>query len=958
MKRALLGTVVAGAVVLSCTDRIGPPIPLAGHLAIAPTFANTAAVIVPLAAGRFTIRRIPGGEVVRDTVVTFAAGTDSVDLTLTVPVLDPTEMFEVLIAMVTPAGDTAFRAGPVPVKPATSGPPPIVPVTFRYTGIGANAAGVAILTNGATVMSGESTLLVAQALDSAGAPIAGTPIEWVCLDTATAQVARPDSGRVVGKAQRGNARVMARLLTGQTDTTSVSVLLPPASLVAEAGSGQAAPAGTLLPDPLVARAAASDGVGVADEWIRFVVATGGGSLSADSVLTDAGGRAAVSWTLGNVVGSQIVQASTARLSGVTASFMATAQATGVGGIAIVSGDGQSAQVGTAVATQPTVRVTDAQGNPVPGVDVTFAVASGGGSVTGAAAVTDAAGLAAVGSWVLGPTVGINTLTVTADTLTPVMFTATATGPGGTVSMVVSAGDGQTALAGTAVAVAPAVIVRDAGSNPVPGVTVNFAVTAGGGSVTGAAALTDAGGIARVGSWTVGLGANSLTATLTGLPPVAFTATGTVGPADTVLVISGSGQSADAGTALPQPLVVEVQDSAGNGVAGVDVTWSTLTGSLAPATSTTNSAGRAQSDWTLGTNSQMQTATASVAGLTPAVFTATAVFPNPTILLELVGANRIRLGDSAFVTVTLTAPAPTGGVFVSVTSDNPAVVAVDTAGGGGVLVPVGETVGQVKLFGIGAGTGMVRANASGYSEGTLSVLVSVQVLSMPSTLNVPYGGQASLPIQISAPAPAGGTTVTLVSDNPGAVAVVTPSVVIPAGSQTTNAIVAGVTPGTATVTGSTTDFGTAQSSVSSTANLNIVQSSATIDETFGTQLTVQLESGGSPAAAPSPGLAVTMTPRDPACVAATSPVTIPTGLVSTTTDIAFGGGDVSTPCTTYLIAESPSIAPDSAFVRVNPAPGISVSARTVGTGLQRVADGSLGAANHGGVDVVITSSDPS
>ncbi|MDH3366764.1 MAG: hypothetical protein OEO17_02890 [Gemmatimonadota bacterium] len=87
MKRALLGTVVAGAVVLSCTDRIGPPIPLAGHLAIAPTFANTAAVIVPLAAGRFTIRRIPGGEVVRDTVVTFAAGTDSVDLTLTVPVL-------------------------------------------------------------------------------------------------------------------------------------------------------------------------------------------------------------------------------------------------------------------------------------------------------------------------------------------------------------------------------------------------------------------------------------------------------------------------------------------------------------------------------------------------------------------------------------------------------------------------------------------------------------------------------------------------------------------------------------------------------------------------------------------------------------------------------------------------------------------------------------------------------
>lgn len=134
---------------------------------MSPAFASSAAGIVPLTAARITIRRTPGGEVVRDTVVTFTADADSVDLTLSVPVLDPAEMFELLIALVTPAGDTAFRAGPVPVKPATSGPPPMVPVTFRYTGIGANAAGVAILTDGATVMAGESTLLVAQALDSA-----------------------------------------------------------------------------------------------------------------------------------------------------------------------------------------------------------------------------------------------------------------------------------------------------------------------------------------------------------------------------------------------------------------------------------------------------------------------------------------------------------------------------------------------------------------------------------------------------------------------------------------------------------------------------------------------------------------------------------------------------------------------------------------------------------------------
>jgi hypothetical protein len=81
------------------------------------------------------------------------------------------------------------------------------------------------------------------------------------------------------------------------------------------------------------------------------------------------------------------------------------------------------------------------------------------------------------------------------------------------------------------------------------------------------------------------------------------------------------------------------------------------------------------------------------------------------------------------------------------------------------------------------------------------------------------------------------------------------------------------------------------------------------------------------------------------------------LVSTTTDITFGGG-ATTPCTTYLVAESPAIAPDSVSVRVNPAPGITVSAYTLGTGLQRSASGYLGASNHGGVDVVITSGDPS
>jgi hypothetical protein len=62
--------------------------------------------------------------------------------------------------------------------------------------------------------------------------------------------------------------------------------------------------------------------------------------------------------------------------------------------------------------------------------VTFAVASGGGSITGANATTNASGVATVGSWTLGATARANTLTATVDGRigSPVTFTANRTLP--------------------------------------------------------------------------------------------------------------------------------------------------------------------------------------------------------------------------------------------------------------------------------------------------------------------------------------------------------------------------------------------------------------------------------------------------------------------------------------------------------------------------------------------------
>jgi hypothetical protein len=96
------------------------------------------------------------------------------------------------------------------------------------------------------------------------------------------------------------------------------------------------------------------------------------------------------------------------------------------------------------------------------------------------------------------------------------------------TIAINAGDAQSANAGTPVPVAPSVKVTDADGIGVSGVSVTFSIGSGGGSLTGASAVTNAQGIATVGSWTLGLGGNSIFASVPGLAgdPVTFFALGT------------------------------------------------------------------------------------------------------------------------------------------------------------------------------------------------------------------------------------------------------------------------------------------------------------------------------------------------------------------------------------------------------------------------------------------------
>lgn len=94
-------------------------------------------------------------------------------------------------------------------------------------------------------------------------------------------------------------------------------------------------------------------------------------------------------------------------------------------VAVNAGDGQIAEPGQSLATQPSVIVRSANGTAVPNVSVTFVVDSGGGSIASTSASTNASGIATAGSWTLGSAEGPQVLVATVASLPPVKVRAVA-----------------------------------------------------------------------------------------------------------------------------------------------------------------------------------------------------------------------------------------------------------------------------------------------------------------------------------------------------------------------------------------------------------------------------------------------------------------------------------------------------------------------------------------------------
>ncbi len=299
-------------------------------------------------------------------------------------------------------------------------------------------------------------------------------------------------------------------------------------------------------------------------------------------------------------------------------------------LTLLSGDQQIGRAGDPLLAPLLVAVTDRHGDPVAGVAVDFRLTAGGGTVNPATATTDALGHAAT-SWTVDTVRGgPDTVTATVRVLpsAAVHFSATvAAGVAVTITLV--GGDQQTAEVGTVLANPVVVEARDRYGNPVDGQPMSWQVDSGRGSVPADTTLTDALGRAAT-AWTVGhrLGAASqrLTAALDG-QQLTLSASTTLTTA-TLELVFGDGQLGFPDSLLPAPLVIRVSAADGIGVEGASPLWQATSGQLGGITPT-DSLGRSEAHWTLGSAAGSQGGQVSLAAAaSPVSFTATAVVPTP------------------------------------------------------------------------------------------------------------------------------------------------------------------------------------------------------------------------------------------------------------------------------------------------------------------------------------------
>jgi hypothetical protein len=316
----------------------------------------------------------------------------------------------------------------------------------------------------------------------------------------------------------------------------------------------------------------------------------------------------------------------------SAGVAATITSAAAAALVIDSGNGQAAVHDSQVPAALVVKATDAFGNPVSGVTVTFAVTSGGGaggaSIVSSTSPTGADGKASAVVTVGGVIGATYTYSATASVGT-VTFSATA------ISDIPASIDIQgaptTAAAGTTTTLTVLVVGKTGAVLGGQQVSVS---ASGGGMVDPQSVTTGSDGKAKFDAMmgqTAGTN-NIFTASIPGTTLTKSVTIGVVaGPAASIAVSAGDAQTGGVGLSLTNQLVAIVKDEFGNVKSGATVTFAVTSGggvgaTVNPTTATTDAGGLAKTTATLGSAVGAYTFTASVATATgplvSATFTAT------------------------------------------------------------------------------------------------------------------------------------------------------------------------------------------------------------------------------------------------------------------------------------------------------------------------------------------------
>lgn len=404
---------------------------------------------------------------------------------------------------------------------------------------------------------------------------------------------------------------------------------------------------------------------------------------------------------------------------------------------IVDGDDQSGPAGETLPVDVQVRAVDRLGSGVTGVAIRFEPTAGSGSTVPDQAQTDALGLASA-AWTLGPTAGpIQQLHAAIEDSGAAAVTFEALGlPGPAAAIEVVGGVSQYGVRSQLLAEPIQIVVRDAFGNAVGGAPVAFSTDGSGGAAEPASTVTELSGTAST-RWRLGAtaGRQTLTVSAGGATGAAVEATATEPPA-ALIAVSSTTISGSVASPVASPPSIRVVDAAGTAVPSTPVTFEVTAGGgsigeggASVAVRLSDDAGVATAGaWTLGTTagSSNQVVRASVPGVTPAVFTATARAGPPADVVLVAGD-----GQTGAVTQVLPAAiavrvddawgnAVEGADVTFSPSDGftlPPTATTSTTGQASTAWTLGPVAGSLRLEVEAGGAGGPRAEVSATATGT-------------------------------------------------------------------------------------------------------------------------------------------------------------------------------------------------------------------------------------------------